>query len=993
MDPEGSGLRFVEDKAKYTNQPSVFLAIEIAERYEAKAVYLRFFEDAKRPPKPEVYVFYQDDFSADKEDHIKDQIRKVWNSGLVQQCYFFGPKYARLFNSWELGLENGTIMPKELEPVFEWASISDELAQRYNSRLLDSGLFWETPKGKTFKQEKTAYRRLLEAVKKVRREIPKHYEVPESIANRLLVMTILLRYLEDRGKETGDSALKADQFYPEFTFRKQGSSLADVFRNGHACLEMFERLASKNDLNGEVFSIDQREQKAIRKIDLEWLALFAEGKITFSGKQKEYGQLSLWEWYSFDYLPIELISHIYEDFAVSESDSESDASGVVYTPPELVQFLLDEVLPLRSESPRSPRILDPACGSGIFLVGAYKRLIQLWRLDNQWKHPAEKDIKHLQLILSSCIYGCDKNEEAIRLTYFSLNLALLDALSPKDIWDKKVHFQYLTDENLFGKDFFEQADALGKFDIIIGNPPFLSKLTVPALRIEKKLREEKGYPKLPGQKLALLFLSKSLEMLNPNGKCCLILPSGQILYDNGSHPYRRHLIDRFKFKTVFDFTALRISLFSASKSEARPAVAAILVDQAQSDDTQGISHVIIRKNSMAEENVAFETDSYDIHWVDRDDALDMEGIWQSNFMGGGRLTYLTKRLAKMNKVNEFIKEKVDNCQWQKGDGWKEGPDSKKVRLFLQLETKQLNEGLSSEEEEEFRKLTASHLGTWITNFPMIITDSFSGNDKVKTERCSIRVFERPRTESKEIFAPPHLLIKKNAGGDHIPVLLSNEYLTFRDQITGIHAPENDIEHLRRLQKAFFDPFVIPLMWILGGKVIGNREGVPVQEDLFALPFPMPEFYEMERVLLEDIATYQIDFRKNGAKSKVLNPITNANDPMLQGYTEWYRDVMNSVYKDFKTTEPVLGDSYIGMAFYLGDEPRSSIPKNTTEFEQKVMGILHYQHSHQLYVRRMMIVYDENCIFIYKPNQRRYWTRSIAIADADGTFADLVAQGY
>ena len=318
MVPQASGLHFVEDKSEYGDQPSIYLALEIAERYEAQAVYLRFFEDFRRPPKPEVYIYYHSDFSHSAEERVKEQIRKVWNSGVVQQCYFFSPRQARFYNSWELPLEKGTWKPTLLESPFDWAEISTGIAERYHSRLLDSGLFWETPKGKTFKQEKTAYRRLLEAIKKVRREIPKQYKVPEAIANRLLVMTILLRYLEDRGKETGEAALKANQFYPDFTFEKKGSSLADVFRNGHACLEMFERLASKNDLNGEVFYLDAKEQEAIRQIDLVWLALFAEGKITFSGKQKEYGQLSLWEWYSFDYLPIELISHIYEDFAVSE---------------------------------------------------------------------------------------------------------------------------------------------------------------------------------------------------------------------------------------------------------------------------------------------------------------------------------------------------------------------------------------------------------------------------------------------------------------------------------------------------------------------------------------------------------------------------------------------------------------------------------------------------------------------------------------------------
>ena len=126
---------------------------------------------------------------------------------------------------------------------------------------------------------------------------------------------------------------------------------------------------------------------------------------------------------------------------------------------------------------------------------------------------------------------------------------------------------------------------------------------------------------------------------------------------------------------------------------------------------------------------------------------------------------------------------------------------------------------------------------------------------------------------------------------------------------------------------------------------------------------------------------------------MLEPIADPNDQMLQDYQEWYLKVLNSVYKDFKPTTPIFGNGYIGFAFYLGDEPRTTMPKNSNEFEQKVMRILHYQHSHQLYVRHILTVFEENVVFIFKPNQKRYWTRSIAIMDADETFAELFDQGY
>ncbi|MBK9451771.1 MAG: SAM-dependent DNA methyltransferase [Bacteroidetes bacterium] len=1005
MDPEVEGLYFIEDREIHKKQPSLFLALEIAERYGADAVYLRFFEDVNRLPKPEVYVYYQQDFSPDSEAKIKERIRKVWNAGFVQQCYFFSPTEAKLYNGWEMKPKGSEFLPIPLENPFRWNDPkSQKLIDQFQARLLDTGLFWETAKGKSFKQKGTAYHQLLESVKGVRAKLVAQFPEQEAIVKRLLVMTILLRYLEDRGGE--QSALKPKEFFPDFC-GKLPPSLGSVFRNEFECLKMFKRLAEKDHLNGEIFHLLPAEIDAIKKLDLEYFAKFAEGDISWCTKVKnEKGQLSLWKWYSFDDLPIELISHIYEDFAVGkQEDGSTKAEGVVYTPPQLVQFLLDEVLPLNNQTKRNPRILDPACGSGIFLVGAYKRLIQLWRLDNAWKKPSKKEIPVLQKLLKDCIFGCDINTEATRLTYFSLSLALLDALSPNEIWEN-VHFENLTsigkvgddfDANLYDKDFFKVVSRLGRFDLIIGNPPFLSELTEDAETVASKLKDEIGLPKIPDNQIALLFLAQSLEMLEENGKCCLVLPSGPLLYNNGAHGFRRYLIERHKFRTIFDFTPLRSSLFSSSSTKAKPAVIAAIIDNSI-DKQSGIAHVIIRKNSMAEENVGFETDTYDIHWVYRDEALDSDRIWQANFMGGGRLAFLVKRFAGTPSFGDFLLKKEKEQNWVYGEGWQlataQAPNVKKKPVVRCLELAD-KENRTSEEELEVSRLRKSHEGTWITGNNFLETEflTINGIDNRGVAVCSDRFFHRPRTRKQKIFAPPHLLMKEGTDDGGMFVGLTHEYLTFKDKIVGIHCPWKELDELYSIEKYLRSPFQVPLLWLFSGQVIGNREGVPVLEDILALPYPPIKFYAIEEILLEDITKFQIDFRKNGTKSKVLEPIADPNDQMLQDYQEWYLKVLNSVYKDFKPTTPIFGNGYIGFAFYLGDEPRTTMPKNSNEFEQKVMRILHYQHSHQLYVRRILTVFEENVVFIFKPNQKRYWTRSIAIMDADETFAELFDQGY
>ena len=87
----------------------------------------------------------------------------------------------------------------------------------------------------------------------------------------------------------------------------------------------------------------------------------------------------MWSLYSFRYLPIELISRIYEEFI-------PDTAGVVYTPPFLVDLLIDECMPLDNHDKFTNakfKVIDPSCGSGIFCVAAYQRLID-WHIINKY---------------------------------------------------------------------------------------------------------------------------------------------------------------------------------------------------------------------------------------------------------------------------------------------------------------------------------------------------------------------------------------------------------------------------------------------------------------------------------------------------------------------------------------------------------------------------------------------------------------------------------
>ncbi|CAN5386218.1 hypothetical protein BH23BAC1_BH23BAC1_05630 [soil metagenome] len=179
------------------------------------------------------------------------------------------------------------------------------------------------------------------------------------------------------------------------------------------------------------------------------------------------------------------------------------------------------------------------------------------------------------------------------------------------------------------------------------------------------------------------------------------------------------------------------------------------------------------------------------------------------------------------------------------------------------------------------------------------------------------------------------------------------------------------------------------MWLLSGQVLTSREGVPLKGDILNLPYPKVEFNNIEKILLKDISYYYTDFRNQGEKSKILDIST---DKDLKDYGATYCSILNSIYEDFKPHSPIVGDEFIAYPFILGDKPEIEIPNNISGIEDKLKSLIDHKASYNLWVKRIIKVYHKNVIILYKPNQKRYWLRSIAVRDADETFNDLFKQG-
>ncbi len=224
----------------------------------------------------------------------------------------------------------------------------------------------------------------------------------------------------------------SDKFFKKYNSK----TFNDVLRN-RKFLELLEDLNDpKEGFNGNIFEWSEEHKQILKGLDLSILADLLDTNKSLKSKQGEL--FPNWRYFEFKYIPVELISRLYEEFLASTDDpkitqeEKKKKEGTFYTPSHLVKLLIDEVLPLKKYEDidlDNYKILDPSCGSGIFLVIAFKRLVQIWRLQHNMKIPDKHDLKK---ILKN-IFGIDKEEQAVQLASFSLCLALCNELEPLEI--------------------------------------------------------------------------------------------------------------------------------------------------------------------------------------------------------------------------------------------------------------------------------------------------------------------------------------------------------------------------------------------------------------------------------------------------------------------------------------------------------------------------------------------------------------------------------
>ncbi|KPV54309.1 hypothetical protein SE17_04535 [Kouleothrix aurantiaca] len=319
--------------------------------------------------------------------------------------------------------------------------------------------------------------------------------------------------------------------------------------------------------------------------------------------------------YEFSVLPIEILGQVYEQFlgkvinlttdhraTIDDKPEVRKAGGVYYTPTYVVDYIVKNTVGklLDGKTPRQTtklKILDPACGSGSFLIGAYQFLLD-WHRDWYVNDGPEKHKKDLyqaisgewrltadtrKRVLLNNIYGVDIDPQAVEVTKLSLLLKVLEGESSQTLATqlRMFHERALPDlaqnikcgNSLIASDFYDNQqlgffDAEeqyrinvfdwedefsnilqdGGFDIVIGNPPWGAEFTEPELEYLRTHNKEVIVRMIDS---FMYFVYQNSKRLKENGYFGMILPD-VLLYQIDNAKLRKFILDGYEIDTTLN---------------------------------------------------------------------------------------------------------------------------------------------------------------------------------------------------------------------------------------------------------------------------------------------------------------------------------------------------------------------------------------------------------------------------------------------------------
>jgi type I restriction-modification system DNA methylase subunit len=962
-------------------------------------------------------------------DQVLKLHRQFWNHGGAPVLVLISDKFVNIYS----GMSRPVLEHKAQENPPSLVKTLDRVSQGLQEFLasVESGKFFQQH-AKSFNPNHRVDRDLLDNLKDTREVLDEitQRDIAPHVLDALLCRMVFACYLFDRGVINENYLQKAGI--------KNASHLRDVLAiqptgdAKEALYNLFQKLGK--DFNGDLFSDNlDAEAKKITNKHIQALNDFFHGTLVRSGQQ------SFWP-YDFSAIPVETISAIYEHF-LKAGDHQA---GAFYTPRFLAEVVLDIALE-NFGSLIGKKFLDPACGSGIFLVGLFMRIAEEWKQANPKARNDRRGRELLELMRSS-LFGIDINLTACRITAFSLYLAYLDQLTPRDIqelqakgralphlvFDPQANDGKTNRGNIYCADFFtKNKDIPADVDLVIGNPPWGGIATNKEPSGQWCKANEKT---IPDNQIAAAFSWKAAEHVNDSGKICFILPHGLLFnHSTTAISYQKQWMSQNKIERVFNLSDFRWFLFNravypaivVSYQKGKPAPDHQIDYWAPKADWTSTQAEVITVSPIDRSSVSLKEVLQDL------DSQDAPQIWKQKFWASPRDARLLDRLSLYPRLRDYVRntrETDEKKPWVMAEGFQpvtKNDDPDKAKL-IKLPSK------------KFLEAKASNIDLFI--LPDDCTD---------LEKSSVLVRGRSN-KNTAVFHAPHVLV--SAG--FTSVAFADFDVAFQDSLRGIHGPKSDTDLLAFLTAYLRSPLAKYYLFHTSSSWGIARPLVTVQE-LMRLPMLFPELqsdpkrcreivkkvskiikgtadqargcfmdrsgiiahatakiepliYEyfdiqpLERLLIEDTLNIILPSIQPNHKRMPVPTVKASTADQREAYVGRVCEMLNMWSKNGPSIVrgKTFADDKLGLGMAVLEKisrseakfPMNGVEENVLQSLDRLRNAVSQQRGTINPVRGLM-VFDQNRLFIAKPIAQRHWMQTAALNDADEIAGTLLMHSY
>lgn len=894
---------------------------------------------------------------------------------------------------------NGFKYEKELKSL---QMIGDEgVLDQFTYFKLVTGESWEENRTRLAYHNRVDYY-LLKNIEFAQLHIQK-IGVSRNLTNRLIGKMIFLRYLTDRNimlRFEGEKRVLAN------------GDLIKLLQDKSRLSDLFETLQDKETgFNGDLFKISREELDTIPNAALNVLVRLLKSENLEDGSQ------ALFDVYDFSILPVEFISNVYERFIGKENQEKE---GAYYTPLFLAEYVVENTVSryLRTTTESRCRVLDPACGSGIFLVETLRRII-----DHFITHAEQEDLQgarfqeKLRELALNNIFGIDSDQSAVQVAAFSIYLTMLDYQKPADV--STFRFPNLLETNLLCQDAFcpvEFEDMM--FDYIIGNPPWnRGRKEYDEAGVEIKPEYQKyivtcaraeGRRGIIGNKeIAQAFMVRALDFMGTNTKTAFVLTS-KVLYNNQSGGFRSYFLENVQLDAVLELSSVRREVFSQS-IDPSIAPACVMFYQKKAMAVNSMRHLVL--HTSVKPSVFFSlfkvltVEKADIQYVRQELLCQYDYLWKILLYG----TYLDFLLVKRLKEKRTVKEEIDERGYVYGLGVTCGKEGNRHYDISDYVGK--------------KKIEADHLLQYVV----------SPSD----EPWELATAQWGRR--KQLFEAPILLIRKSLDATDFScrAAVCTEDAVYKDAITGVHG--DSIETLRNIEgmlnSRFFTYYALMCFSSLGTereqghnmekfslpylssdihkiverieKKYRSLENNPLQDpNVFAKQIEREKdniedciarelgLSEVEQLLIDYANNYSIPIATGNV---VAEPVRNdrAGKKLMEAYACVFLNRFNGQFGEGMHLNCIceIAPSYVLMRFRVAKEPRAFECKDGAfgTLEAFLLAMSTERVTDQLYLRKDIRGFEKDGFYIVKPSEHRLWHPAMAYVDVQEFVDELLTK--